>query len=155
MVMALLIVCSALYQDRARASVRQEEARKQRQDAEASQAAQAEVKRQAQIAQDAAGRAAAAKDEAARESENAKARIAEANCLQARDDAIEKATRSQSNARKAVHDCETQFSETLIAFKSVRNRERPWRRQTRAVRVCARSSFACEAYPENVPEVTA
>lgn len=116
MAMSLLIVCSALYQDRARSSVRQEAAQKQRQDDEASRTAQAEVKKQVKIAQDAAAQAAAAKDEAAQ----IKARLAETACQQARDDAIQKATKAQSGAHKAVDDCKTQFGETLITFKTMR-----------------------------------
>jgi hypothetical protein len=115
-----LVIVSGLYQGWVHSSAKQQEADKQHQENEAVQAAAAEVKKQAQIAQDAAARAAAAKDEAARASESAKAKIAEANCLQARDDAVQQATKAQSSARKAVDDCKTQFDETLITLKTVR-----------------------------------
>ena len=116
----LLVIVSGLYQGWVHSSAKQQEADKQRHDGEAARAAVAEVTRKTQIAQEAAARAAAAKDDALRASENAKARIAEVACLQARDDFIQKATKAQSSARKAVDDCKTQFDETLITFKTAR-----------------------------------
>jgi len=112
--MSLLIVSSALYQDRARASVRSAEADKQRHDAEVSQAAQDEAARQAKIADEASKRA--HEDEAARQ----RAQAATQSCVLARDDAIQKATWSLSGARKAAEDCQTQWKETLVTFQNDR-----------------------------------
>jgi hypothetical protein len=117
-VVTVMVIASGLYQQVVRSSTRQQEASSQRKEDEAGRAAAAEVKKQAQIAQDAAARAAAAKDEAARSAEDAAARIAEAKCLQARDDLVQKATKEQSRARTAVDDCKTQFNETLITIKT-------------------------------------
>ena len=105
-----IVLVAGWWQDTTRSSARQADADEQRHDAEVSQAAQAEVARQAKIADEARKRA--DENEAARQ----KAQAAMQACLFARDDAIQKATKSLSGARMAAESCQTQWKETLVTF---------------------------------------
>ena len=115
-IVVTVVVIAGWWQDTTRSSTRQQEAVKQRHDAEVSQAAQDEAARRAKIADEATKRADEAKDEAARQ----KAQVATQACLLARNDAIQKATKSLSGARMAAEDCQTQYRETMIKFQNDR-----------------------------------
>jgi hypothetical protein len=116
--MMVLVVVAAGYQDFKRSSASAEAAVMAKDDVEAARAAAELVREQARAAREAANMALAAKDEAAKEAVRAVARLAEARCLQAREDAAEKANRAQSSAWKAAEDCRIQFNGQLIQFKS-------------------------------------
>lgn len=112
--MVTVILVAGWWQDTTRSSVRRADADKQRRDAEVAQAAQDEAARRAKIADEATKRA--HEDEAARQ----RAQAATQACLLARDDAIQKATKSLSSARKAAEDCQTQWRETMLTFQNDR-----------------------------------
>jgi len=116
--MMCLVVVAAGYQDFKRSAVREEVAGKAILDVEAARAAAELAKEQARVAREAANEALAAKDEQANEAARAAAHLAEAGCLKARADAVEKANLAQSSAWKAAEDCRVQFNSQLIRFKS-------------------------------------
>lgn len=109
----LLVVVAGWHQDSVRSSARAQQRADARSDQDLSTSANEESQRQTQIVREAVERALAAKDEAAREA----ATLAEAQCLQSRDDAIDKASKAQSSARRAAEDCRAQYNEQLFTFK--------------------------------------